>query len=346
VNEVLRFVVLFAVLVQSTSEVYIYDNQSLPAKELRRYLYKASGEVAVITGSDNPLNISTDPFIAITTVEHASWLQQSSSNCTSAAIAAVVDQGLGADEFVLTYVHPVGGGAGLIVAAGTKTSRLYGVYALIERITAIRFAIHGDLLPDRAIDRPDPESLATLIVKWARLHLDEVHSPGDVTTRGLQPFHDFATGPDWWDADEYKAVFENMAKLRMNFLGLHNYNGGSNVWTGLAGDFDPLTGNVTAGGGGGYANTLFFYLLHTPYTIHHTPYSYTHTLIPHAYPYACIIHLHHRYANTCTGGVWGGAAMNTSAYLFGAQLLYSAECYTARYQQWNDVGVMFKVRSG
>ena len=43
------------------------------------------------------------------------------------------------------------------------------------------------------------------------------------TRRGIQPFHDFPEGPDWWNADDYKAILGQLPKLRMNFFGLHTY---------------------------------------------------------------------------------------------------------------------------
>ena len=42
-------------------------------------------------------------------------------------------------------------------------------------------------------------------------------------TRGIQPFHDFPEGPDWWNLDDYKAILGQLPKMRMNFFGLHTY---------------------------------------------------------------------------------------------------------------------------
>jgi hypothetical protein len=42
--------------------------------------------------------------------------------------------------------------------------------------------------------------------------------------RGVQLYHDFPEGPDWWNADGYKAVLGQLPKLRMNFFGLHTYS--------------------------------------------------------------------------------------------------------------------------
>ena len=47
--------------------------------------------------------------------------------------------------------------------------------------------------------------------------------PKDLKLRGIQPFHDFPEGPDWWNIDGYKAVLAQLPKMRMNFFGLHTY---------------------------------------------------------------------------------------------------------------------------
>ena len=62
--------------------------------------------------------------------------------------------------------------------------------------------------------------------------------------RGIQPFHDFPEGPDWWNADGYKAILGQLPKLRMNFFGLHTYpEGGVGpepvVWIGRPEDIVP-----------------------------------------------------------------------------------------------------------
>ena len=46
-------------------------------------------------------------------------------------------------------------------------------------------------------------------------------SPPLFALRGIQPFHDFPEGPDWWNRDQYLAMIGQLPKLRMNFFGLH-----------------------------------------------------------------------------------------------------------------------------
>ena len=78
--------------------------------------------------------------------------------------------------------------------------------------------------------------------------LDETRQPL-FALRGVNPWGSHPFGFDAWGADDYKAIFTQLAKMRMNFLGIHCYPEGHpyaepTVWHGLAGDFDAQ-GRVT-----------------------------------------------------------------------------------------------------
>ncbi len=114
----------------------------------------------------------------------------------------------------------------LTISGGSDAALLFGAYAYAE-ILGVRFYLHGDTIPDQKIAFKVPQ-------------LDETHAPL-FATRGIQPFHDFPEGPDWWSVDDYKAYLAQMAKMRMNFIGLHTYpEGGAGpeplVWIGLPED--------------------------------------------------------------------------------------------------------------
>ena len=133
-----------------------------------------------------------------------------------------------------------------VITGGTGTGTLYGVYRLLEK-TGIAFTIDGDVLPD---ERFDP----------AKLSVNETGNPR-FARRGLQPFHDFNVGPDWWNLADYQSVLAQMAKLRMNFIGFHTYPSWNpaagpeaNVWIGLPEEVDAQ-GNVTAGYEAGVVTT-------------------------------------------------------------------------------------------
>ncbi|ACB75512.1 malectin domain-containing carbohydrate-binding protein [Opitutus terrae] len=114
------------------------------------------------------------------------------------------------------------------IVGGDPLGLLYGVYRLAEKL-GVRFYLHGDVIPDER----------------ALLDFEPFHEEGRplFSVRGLQPFHDFAEGPDWWNRDDYLAHVGQLAKLRMNFLGLHTYPESQvgpepTVWIGGPGEFD------------------------------------------------------------------------------------------------------------
>ena len=160
------------------------------------------------------------------------------------------------------------------ITGGGDLGVLYGVYRYVERL-GVRFYLHGDVVPDDRITA-----------------LPEVTEDGKplFATRGILPFHDFFEGPDWWNLDDYKACFVQMTRLRMNFIGLHNYperqqgypGPEPSVWIGLPEDAGRR-GNVT------FSYPAFF-------------------------------------ANSLRPG-WGNVPMKTSQYVGGAAELFEHEAY-------------------
>ncbi len=123
----------------------------------------------------------------------------------------------------------------LAVAGGDEFGTLYGAYRLAEHL-GVRFYLHGDVIPDRQVALELPA-------------LDETRRPL-FERRGIQPFHDFPEGPDWWNRDGYKAVLGQLPKMGMNFIGLHTYpEGGVGpeplVWIGTPAEL-AADGNVKA----------------------------------------------------------------------------------------------------
>lgn len=110
---------------------------------------------------------------------------------------------------------------------------LYGVYSYLER-HGCSFTTAGPTLPARGMAKVLPNGFRT------------TDSPV-FTTRGLQPFHDFAEGPDWWSEDEHKRVQEAIVSMKGNLIGFHTYPlKEPAVWVGLKEDVLP-GGNVTGG---------------------------------------------------------------------------------------------------
>lgn len=177
-------------------------------------------------------------------------------------ISLLVNPALAAQEYRLSS-----DGTALEISGGTDLAVLYGAYAFAEKL-GVRFYLHGDVIPDVKIPFKLPA-------------LNETHRPF-FELRGIQPFHDFPEGPDWWNQDDYLAYLTQLARLRMNFLGLHCYpEGGVGpeplVWIGV-------TNDLAANG-----------------------------RVQFSYP--------SYWANT-SKGTWGYASMKTSEYAGGASLLF------------------------
>lgn len=221
--------------------------ERLAAKEVRRYVYLRTGKLLPIVGKIEaappggvilvtfPCKVRLKPFGL---AEHPDLKPLSKIPLVS-------------DQYVLKTVEHKGRPL-LVLAGGYPAGPLYAAYHLAERL-GVRFYMHGDVIPDRQIALTMPR-------------LDETCKPL-FRRRGIQPFHDFPEGPDWWDADGYKAILAQLPKLRMNFFGLHTYpEGGVGpeplTWIGTAEDVNPdgtvkfsyrsrhfTTGNVTGAWG-------------------------------------------------------------------------------------------------
>ena len=123
-----------------------------------------------------------------------------------AKLKTAVD-GLAAEQYVLKTLQHEGRPV-LLVAGGDATGTLYAAYRFAEHL-GVRFYLHGDVIPDKQIALELPT-------------LDETRKPL-FDRRGIQPFHDFPEGPDWWSRDGYKAILGQLPKMGMNFFGLHTY---------------------------------------------------------------------------------------------------------------------------
>ncbi len=99
-------------------------------------------------------------------------------------------------------------GATLTISGGSDVGVLYGAYRYSE-LLGVRFQIDGDVIPDERLKAPPA------IAEESGQPLFEL--------RGLQPFHDFPEGPDWWTQDDWLSVVSQATKMRMNFIGLHTY---------------------------------------------------------------------------------------------------------------------------
>jgi hypothetical protein len=213
------------------------------AKELRRYFYLRTGGLPVMEKLPSMSAIRRRSVIVA--VKGASILDGLSDQDAIQKIA-----GLGAQDYLLKTV-PFLSSKLILVVGGSGPAVLYGAYQLAEKL-GVRFYLEGDVVPDNRLAKID-------------LDLDDLGRPL-FPTRGIQPFHDFPEGPDWWTLENYKAVIAQLPKLRMNFLGLHTYPDNANkekgatpnaeptVWIGQEGEYDQ-DGSVGASYPTSYQNT-------------------------------------------------------------------------------------------
>ncbi len=174
--------------------------EKLAGKEIRRYWYLRTGALLPIV--QEPAAAGEGGLIVLGTKDRAVV----QALLTDAKLKAAVD-GLAAEQYLLkTLSH--GGRTVVLIAGGDPIGALYGAYHFAEHL-GVRFYLHGDVVPDRqaALELPV---------------LDETRRPL-FDRRGIQPFHDFPEGPDWWNRSTYKAILGQLPKMGMNFFGLHTY---------------------------------------------------------------------------------------------------------------------------
>ncbi|MHB0957868.1 MAG: hypothetical protein ACYC6N_19210 [Pirellulaceae bacterium] len=196
--------------------------ERLAAQEVRRYVYARTGSLLTIRTSLDE-DVSADMLVIGT----------KDRDVVAAAVAEgelrrTIDQ-LAAEQYVMASLAQDDRQVVLLVG-GDGVGTLYAAYQFAERL-GIRFYLHGDVIPDQQV----PLALADVLADGAT-----VGKPL-FATRGIQPFHDFPEGPDWWDAEDYKAIFAQLPKMRMNFFGLHTYPEGGvgpepTVWIGQPSD--------------------------------------------------------------------------------------------------------------
>lgn len=190
------------------------DLEVLAAREIVRYVYLRTGRLleihpqAKLKRPAGTILVATQgsPLFLILTLRPS--LAEAISN-------------LKPEEYLVRYVGNPDQHM-MVVAGGNDVGTLYGAYRLIEHF-GVRFFLHGDVVPEEQIPLRLPE-------------VDE-HGTPLFKVRGIQPFHDFPEGPDWWNLDDYLAIISQLPKLRWNFIGLHTYpeghpNAEPTVWIG------------------------------------------------------------------------------------------------------------------
>ena len=251
------------------------------AKDVRRFLYELSGELGTIVDLSSPDPSPAeagDPALAALRAAHPSGgvIVGPAADVAASLLAlpaATDPTALAGEGAHLVHDISAEGEPPLILCAGADpTASLYSAYTLLEQL-GVRFRIWGDVVPG-ALHRA---STAAALLRKAAAAAPVGPLTPSFDTRGLQPFADFSAGPDWWNEQEFKLTFEQMAKMKFNFLGLHTYpipqapvegpGGRTNisgvcgmlsapeptVWVGTEGQFDKKSGQVSVS----YPSTFF-----------------------------------------------------------------------------------------
>ncbi len=185
------------------------------ARELQRYLYQVSGSFLAIETASPDAKLSGCVFV----------LGRRESN---PLIARLADEGQiqisesdpGPQGYVLKKVGqasrlPLPGESKstemLVIAGSDEVGCLYGVYGLLEDYYGVGFYLGGDVLPDKKSPLRLPE-------------VNERKKPA-VAIRGFLPWTNFPQSATSYSWEDWKFIIDQMAKMRMNFLHIHNYNG-------------------------------------------------------------------------------------------------------------------------
>ncbi|MEI7948287.1 MAG: hypothetical protein WCJ02_16415, partial [bacterium] len=162
--------------------------ERLAANEVRRYVYLRTGTLLPVERG-----VKAGDRIVV--------------SCKDVECCGDIGKELAPQQFALKTVAE-GGQRVWWIVGGDEVGVLYGAYRFTEAL-GVRFSLEGDVLPDERLSGEWPE-------------VNEKGKP-QFALRGLQPFHDFQMGPDWWNLQDYESVLTQMAKMRLNFIGLHTY---------------------------------------------------------------------------------------------------------------------------
>lgn len=245
----------------------------LAAKELQRYLYLRTGKMPILIQLHNnsPLPANSILVASLGNISN-----------TAAAKKASLPAALGEQEYCLKSTIS----NQLLIIGGSRVAALYGAYKFLES-TGIGFALDGDIIPD--------EQLSAIRISG----FNKTYKPA-FDLRGIQPFHDFPEGPDWWNADDYKAIITQLPKLGMNFIGFHNYP-------------EKVIKNVIKS----FAEPLVWIGTKDQFNADGT--------VKSAHPVS--------HANTRDSNFWGRSPEKTSDFLFGSSQLFEDDYFGADYMK-------------
>ncbi len=172
------------------------------AAELQRYLYELSGTLLEI--KSQAAGGQRSAFV-IGQVQTNPLIRQ----LVGAGRLKVSAKDPGPQGYVLKKLTDDGRQM-LAIAGSDPVGCLYGVYGLLEDYYGVGFYLGGDVLPPKH---------APLRVA----NVDQRELPA-VAIRGFLPWTNFPQSATVYSWEDWKFILDQMAKMRMNFLHIHNYN--------------------------------------------------------------------------------------------------------------------------
>jgi hypothetical protein len=164
------------------------------ALELQRYLYQTTGSLLPVKHGTDVRSI--EGFIIGTPVSNP-------------AVVTVYNpsnkEGCGEEGYYLQRKNKA-----LYIVGETAKGCLYGVYGLLEDYYQVGFYMGGDVIPAKTgFFLPDVKELKKPSVK----------------IRGFLPWTNFPQSATVYSWNDWKFIIDQAAKMRMNFIHIHNYNG-------------------------------------------------------------------------------------------------------------------------
>lgn len=175
--------------------------ENYAASELQRYYYQLSGKLLNIERAASA-NLKSD-FI-LTTLDNPlvdDWQKKG---------ILKLKEKPGEQGYILQTVKNAGRRTLLIVGTD-PCGLLYGVYGLLEDHLGVRFYMSGDILPEKRMRGHLPV-------------ISDVRTP-QMRIRGFLPWTNFPQSATIYSWNDWRYVIDQAAKMRMNFIMIHNYNG-------------------------------------------------------------------------------------------------------------------------
>jgi hypothetical protein len=173
------------------------------AIELQRYLYTLTGQYPPLNTIDAQYAMSPDAdhagvhFILATQESYAKqrhFLQRLQHLPLPLPGSDLNHHLVHPDSHVL-HVANIGSTSYVLLYASNPTAVHHAVFSFLEHC-GMRFRIAEDVVPDQLRQR---FTIATLIKHvGGKFSWPKTLTPR-MSERGLQPFHDFSAGPDWWN---------------------------------------------------------------------------------------------------------------------------------------------------